>query len=438
MKTRKPIEKRILKARTQMLFEFPFFGQLLMRLRFIDGSKWLPTAATDGVHLYFNEEFLNTLDDEELYFVFSHELLHCVYQHVGPMSRLGERNPKLWNFAGDYIINQELKDTGVGKIPNIPLLLDDQFSGMHTERVYDILFEKNEANKEKFKKMIGEGNFDHHMDSGGSMSDGKGEDTDQNNKPCDANGLPIVLDGSDLDELAEKYGFDATGETGPIPMTEDQAERLGNEWRDATQNAARSTDAGNLPGGVKRLLKDLEAPKMDWRELINATLRSLIKSDYSFMRPSRKTWGGDVFLPGMTNEDEIDVCVCIDTSGSISDGMLRDFLSEVQGIMEEFQTFKLKLWFFDTKAYTIHEFSSENISDLSSTDLKIEGGGGTDFVCNWKLMKRNDINPAQLIMFTDGYPCGDWGDPDYCDTLFVVWGNDNIVAPFGQTAYYKR
>ena len=59
------------------------------------------------------------------------------------------------------------------------------------------------------------------------------------------------------------------------------------------------------------------------------------------------------------------------------------------------------------------------------------------FEANWAYMKERDINPKQFIMFTDGYPCGDWGDEDYCDTLFVVHGNRNIVAPFGVTAHYE-
>lgn len=438
MKDRKPIEKRILRARTQMLFDYPFYGQLLMRLDFINASKWLPTAATDGMHFYYNEEFLQNLKDDELYFVFAHEILHCVYSHVGPMSRMGDRNPKLWNFAGDYVINLELKDDNVGKVPNLPLLLDEQFRGMYTEKVYDILFKKNEENKKKFKEMIGEGNFDHHMDNHGQCRDGQGEESGGTNSPCKADQLPTVLDENDIDELAEKFGYDKTGENGPKPMTKDQAGRLGKEWEDATKNAARSAGAGNVPGGIKRLLKDLEAPKMDWRELVNATLRSMIRSDYSFMRPSRKSWGSDVYLPGMIEDEKIDIAICIDTSGSISDGMLKDFLSEVQGIMEEFTEFKLRLWFFDTQTYTKHVFTSETIGSLGLTELEVEGGGGTLFECNWDYMKEDQIVPGQLIMFTDGYPCGDWGDPDYCDTLFVVWGDETITAPFGQTAYYTK
>jgi predicted metal-dependent peptidase len=64
------------------------------------------------------------------------------------------------------------------------------------------------------------------------------------------------------------------------------------------------------------------------------------------------------------------------------------------------------------------------------------GGGGTDFMANWEYMRRNDIQPKKLIMFTDGYPFGAWGEPEFCDTVFIIHGNDKIEPPFGTWAYY--
>jgi predicted metal-dependent peptidase len=411
----------------------PFFGQLAMRLTFVDASKWLPTAAVDGRNFYFNEKFLQSLTQKELEFVFAHEVLHCVYAHVGVFTRRGSRDPKLWNFAGDYIINQELVDQRIGEKPDIPLLLDEQFRGMFTEQVYDILYEQNKKNKQAFMEMIGQGNFDHHMDGDGDMKDGQGNDS----SPCKAGDLPTVLDDNDLKEIAEKLGYDTTGKNGPIPMTDEEKANLGNEWKTATQQAARSAQAGTLPAGVKRMMDALKRPKMDWRELCQTSLKSLLKSDYTFMRPSRKTWGSDIILPGMDTDTTIDIAICIDASGSIDQPMVTEFLSEVQGIMEEFTTFKMHLWFFDTETYSKYQFDSDSVSTIADVGVVIEGGGGTDFMCNWEYLKDQDIQPNQLIMFTDGYPMGSWGDPDYCDTLFVIHGNTDIVAPFGLTAHYE-
>jgi predicted metal-dependent peptidase len=67
-----------------------------------------------------------------------------------------------------------------------------------------------------------------------------------------------------------------------------------------------------------------------------------------------------------------------------------------------------------------------------------QGGGGTDFDVNYTWMKDNDIQPKKFIMFTDGYPCGSWGDEDWTDTLFIVKGNTTAEAPFGQTVIYEK
>ena len=64
------------------------------------------------------------------------------------------------------------------------------------------------------------------------------------------------------------------------------------------------------------------------------------------------------------------------------------------------------------------------------------GGGGTEFDANWEYMKEHDITPKKFIMFTDGYPYGSWGDENYCDTVFIIHGNNTIVPPFGEYAYY--
>ena len=74
------------------------------------------------------------------------------------------------------------------------------------------------------------------------------------------------------------------------------------------------------------------------------------------------------------------------------------------------------------------------------TDYKLKGGGGTEFMCNWEYMKENDIQPKKFIMFTDGYPWGQWGEEDYCDTVFVIHGyhDKNFEAPFGVTTHYEE
>ena len=200
-------------------------------------------------------------------------------------------------------------------------------------------------------------------------------------------------------------------------------------------DAAKAAGAGNVPSGVKRLLHDLTEPQMDWRSIIMTRVQSSFKSDYTFATPNRKCWGTNIILPSMTPDTKLDICIFVDTSGSMSEKMLRDILAEIKGIMEQFNDFIIRLATFDTAVYNMQEFTPSNVDELLEYD--IQGGGGTDFTVIWDYLKEEGIEPHCLLIPTDGYPWNSWGDPDYCDTIFLIHGSDSIVAPFGTTTYYQ-
>ena len=232
-------------------------------------------------------------------------------------------------------------------------------------------------------------------------------------------------DGDTVDGLAGK----------PDPLTEDEQKQLQNEMTDAFIQAATSVGAGNVPGDMQRMITNLLEPQMDWREIIRAQVESSLRSNYTFLRPNRKGWHLAAVLPGMDRDVQIDVSIAIDTSGSISQTMLTEFVSEIAGIMDQYDQYSLKIWQFDTGVYGYDEFTSDDGRDI--TEYQIKGGGGTDFMVNWKYMEDNEIEPDQFIVFTDGMPCGGWGNPDYCDTVFLVHtAYGRPVAPFGETVYY--
>jgi predicted metal-dependent peptidase len=160
-----------------------------------------------------------------------------------------------------------------------------------------------------------------------------------------------------------------------------------------------------------------------------------LKNDYTWSRPCRKTMASGVYLPSMNYDETIDIAIALDMSGSITNAQAQIFLSEIQGIMSEYKDFAIKLWTFDTKVYNEQDFTSDNNDDLMS--YEIMGGGGTDFMCNWRYMEDNNITPKKFIMFTDMYPYSEWGIEDYCDTIFLGHGTTSIVAPFGETIYYE-
>jgi len=389
---------KLITARVGLLLRHPFFGNLATRMKLIDASDWCHTLATDGRNFYFNYGFVNKLTPKEAEFGFAHEVLHNVFDHMG---RRDGRDPQLSNIAADYATNQILKDERIGTVPSfIKIFQDDKYRGKSYEEIYNDLYEK--AEKIDLSD-LGE-LLDEHLDGEGD-GDSDGEDGD------------------------EKEG------KGRPKLTAEEKKQIRDEIKEAMVAAAQAAGAGKVPAGVQRMIKDFTEPKMDWRQLLRMNIQSILKSNFSFSRPNRKSQHCGAILPGMMNEETIDVSVAIDMSGSISDAMAKDFISEVKGIMDEYQDFKLDLFCFDTEVYNYAQFTADNADEIMSYECK--GGGGTDFDACYEFMKAEGIEPKRFIMFTDGYPCGSWGDEDYCESLFVIHGNESIVSPFGQTAYYK-
>ena len=392
---------KLITARVGLLLRHPFFGNLATRLKMIDASDWCATLATDGRHFYYNNDFVNKLKPKEAEFGFAHEVLHNVFDHMG---RREGRDPQLSNIAADYATNQILKDERIGEVPSfIKIYQDNKYRGWSYEQIYNELYDK--ADKIDIGA-LGE-LLDEHLDGEGDDGDG------------------------DSDGDGDKEG----GSGGRPKLTAEEKKKIRDEIKEAMVAAAQAAGAGKVPAGVARMITDFTEPKMDWRQLLRMNIQSIIKSNFSFSRPNRKSQHCGAILPGMMNEETIDVSIAIDMSGSISDKQAKDFLSEVKGIMDEYVDFKLDLWCFDTSVYNYAQFTGDCADDILS--YKVKGGGGTDFDVNFEFMKEQGIEPKRFIMFTDGYPCGSWGDEEYCETLFVIHGNDSIISPFGQTAYYK-
>ena len=391
--------ERLVTARIGLLLRHSFFGNLATRLQLINADEWCATAATDGQKFYYNSRFIMMLKPKEVEFLVAHEVLHVVYDHMG---RRNHRDPQIWNIADDYCVNADLKRHKVGQfITTVPCLYEQKYDGKPAEEVYDDLM-KN-VQKISMDDLI-EQLLDDHLDG----DDGEGEgDGDQEGK---GKGRPKLSD--------------------------EEKERIRQEVKQAIINAAQSAEAGQLPAGVERLIRQHTNPVMPWRELIQTNLTSAIRTDYSWMRPSRRGWHMDAIMPGMTPGEEIDVVVAIDMSGSISNKQAQQFLGEIGGMMDAFDGYKVHVFCFDTDIYNPADFNSENMDSIDTYEPM--GGGGTDFDAIFEYLKKVGNVPKRLICFTDGYPCGSWGDPDYCDTTWIIHGDPNPNPPFGTFALYDE
>jgi len=397
-----PIIDKLTTARVGLLLKAPFFGNMATRMRLIDASDWCPTAATNGRDFYYNKKFVEKLSVKKLEFLFGHEICHAVFDHFG---RVGSRDRQLSNIAQDFAVNQILVDERIGeKITEVKICYDPKYRGMAWEEIYDELYEKAEKiPMDQLLKQLGD-LLDEHIKEGDGQGEGDGK--------------------------GDKEGKGRPG------MSKEDAQRIKDEIKEAMIQSAAAAGAGKVPAGIQRMIKDLTEPKINWRDLVRQEIQSIIRNDYSFSRPNRKSWHSGAILPGMKEATTIDVGISIDMSGSIGMEDATVFLSEVKGIMDQYEDFKVNLWCFDTEIYNHQEISHDNSEDL--LDYEPQGGGGTDFEVNWQFMRDNGIQPKKFIMFTDGYPCGGWGEEDYCDTIFIVKGNTEAQAPFGQTVIYEK
>lgn len=385
---RKEVEERIIIARVGLLLRHPFFGNMATRLKIVAADDWLPTAATDFRNLYYNTQFFNAMNNKEIEFVVAHEILHCVFDHF---FRRDDRDPKIYNIAADYIVNNTLLEEGIGELPHlVDCFHSVDYKGWSSEEVYDDIFENYDSDE---LRQLGE-MLDEHIDW--ESEDG---------------------------EHAHPGG-----------LSKEEIRKIRDEIKEGMISASQTS--GNVPAAVSRMIKEFTEPRMNWRELLRQQIQSSVKSDYSFSRPCRKSQHTGASLPGMSFEDTIDICIALDLSGSIGTKQCQDFVSEVKGIMDEYKDYRIHIWCFDTEVYSPEVFTADDGRSL--LEYEIIGGGGTDFECNWKFMKDEGIVPKQFIMFTDMGCWGSWGDEDYCPTIFINHSGLEKEAPFGITVQYSE
>jgi len=390
-----PIVEKLTTARVGLLLKAPFFGNMATRMRLIQSDDWCPTAATNGRDFFYSTKFVEKLSVKKLEFLFAHEICHAIFDHFG---RVGSRDRMLSNIAQDYAVNQILVDERIGeKITEVKICYDSKYRGMAWEEIYDILWEQAEKiPMEDLLKQLGD-LLDEHLKESAPGEEGDGK-------------KPVI--------------------------TKEDAEKIKQEIKEAMIQSAAAAGAGKVPAGIQRMIKNLTEPKMDWRTLVRQEIQSIVRNDYSFTRPNRKSMHSGAILPGMKEATTIDVAVGMDMSGSIGDDDAKVFLTEIKGIMDQYEDFAVSLWCFDTEVYNFQKITHDNSDDL--VNYEPQGGGGTDFQVNFTFMEENGIQPKKFIMFTDGFPCGSWGNEDYCDTIFIVKGNKEAQAPFGQTVIYER
>lgn len=407
-------KNKIIKSRTTLLIDAPFYGSLLLYPRLSERSD-IATMATDGKDFFYNKDFVSSLKFKELNFILMHEVFHCIFEHSGPF-RMGHRTALIYNevekkpyplyyIAADYVINDILTtDNSISNKIEMPKykdgkvmgLLDSRFHNMCTEQVYDILLAELEANPNVKKvNMSSEGvsspeGFPDHM--GIVPAEGDGDKF----KPHDSH---------------DKFSGKKNNETKEIVE----------QWKERVQKSATQAKIqGNLPSGIERIMDYLFAPpKINWRDALKDFIMNMFKSSYRFIPPNRKYLPSNIVLPSVSGE-YINVGFFIDTSGSMGGSELAMAINELTNILMNFDGYSIHVIGCDASVHGYKEFTTGETIDSDFSNIKdvVKGGGGTDFCPPFKYIQDEGIKLDAAVYFTDGY--GTFPEQEDVDTQ-VIW-----------------
>ena len=430
------IERKLLKARAELLLQHPFFGSLCLRMNPVE-DRTCSSAWTDGNTLAYNPHYINKLSGEQVQGLLAHTIMHPACQHH---KRRNGRDERVWNMACDHSINWILLDAGFD-LPS-GYLDDEKYHGKTAEDIYTELSKNfdQEGNPDIGKQQDGPKNIDVDYENdkgdGSNLESSEGDDQTQSGDGDDSN-----TDGEDSDESErsddeadEQRAADPAG-TGEVRDSSDDSESGSGENGDETdkdwllalaQAANQARDTGDLPGGLQRLVENLLYPKLDWRELLDRFISARARNDYSWTPPSRRHLHLGLYLPSLSTEQLPEVVLAVDTSGSIAPEELEQFSAELSSILELYDT-TVRVFWCDMEISDEHVFRREDLP----LKLEPEGGGGTDFRPVFTLIDEENLFPACLIYLSD-MECSLFPDsePQY-PVLWARIGGGGYVPPFG-------
>lgn len=372
----------------------------------IDGDV---TACTDGVNEKYGKKFIDSLNDAELRFLILHELFHKLGKDLTTWQDIHRENPDLANRACDYANNLTIVETDAGEgYVTMPKggLLDPRFTGMHAGKIFDLL--KKEQQQKQQQQQAGDGERgEQGEDEAGTGQGGAGD---------------------------EAGGFDTHDWEGAAERGEAENADIARDIEQALRQGALL--AGKLGSGGSRVLGELLAPKVDWREVLREFLMEQVRgNEYAtWRRPNRRFIAEDIYMPSGASDQVGELLVAIDTSGSIGSDLIAQFLGEVVGICETAKPDRIRLVYWDTKVCREEMYEGEHIRDLAHS-TKPAGGGGTRPSCVTEYMRANEIKPKCAVVLTDGYVGADWGGEWPCPVLWAVLGNKRAVAATGVTVH---
>lgn len=369
----------ITKAKVQLILDQPFYAMLALRMKF-QPSEAVPTAATDGVSILYNPGFIEGLTIDEVKGLIAHEVTHVSSLHH---TRRNGRDMERWNMACDYAINPLIEKSDLKLPPGA--LINPAYSGKSAEEIFSLLPPPQEKPQDKQQPGDGQGQ--------GAPDPGK----------CGA-----VQDA-------------------PVKSESERTQVEAEVKQAIAQAATIAKQQGKLPAHLERLIHDVLAPAVNWREVLARFLDQIDRNDYTWTKPNKRYLHAGLYMPALESLTVGKFVLIVDTSGSVDEDILRQFAGEISEIAQAWNV-GFTVLHVDTHVNHVQEFEPGDT-------IEPRGGGGTDFRPGFDWIAENEVEPAAAIYLTDGH-CNSY--PQQAPQYPVLWGVYGDMArtfepKFGET-----
>jgi predicted metal-dependent peptidase len=409
----------ITKARARLLVRAPFIGSIALGLAWVNAPD-IGTMATDGRSIWFNPAWCEAHGVEKTMGVIAHEVLHVVNRHH---LRRGERDAKLWNVAGDLLINRLLEDDKFVLPPDGLFDRDRRYAGLPTETIYARLLEQQRQQDEQPR-----GQSTNQASAGNGSGTGYGLDPTTSGQ---AGGHTEAAQG----EVHKANGVCPARHWGEVrDLTKPTRQRLSHtERHDAEhdldvrirQAAAAAKRAGKFGTALQEMV-EIAADRVDWRDKFRTTFDGVLRGEVSWARPNRRFIRHGVYLPGWRRTGAGRIAFVLDTSGSISADELSVYTAAVLGILEETGPEAVALIQCDAEVQRVDTV----LPGESFNRIEVHGRGGTRFQPAFDWIAESGFGADAIVYATDLHCSDQPQDPG----LPVIWltPTRNRTMPFGE------
>ncbi len=440
------IETKLQAARTRLILDKPFLGALVLRLPMVVADpNWCKTTATDARKFYYSAEYIEALTAAETQFVLAHEALHCALSHF---ARREHRIKMRWDVACDYAINPLLIEDGLTAPPRS--LMMKEYNGMTAEEIYPCIdensdvetldqhvYDKDEPSEGGQKQNAGEGESENKGAPQTENTDSDGDDPNdaQNGEtggdsPKEQQEINDAAGGDEDQSIDNPEQQQTSGEQAgapkPAPLTQQEMDTLSTQWQQRLAGAAQQAmQAGKMSGSMSRMFEIMAQPRLPWRNLLSRYVSAVARDDYNYSRPSNRR-GDPAIFPSLRSA-QLNLTVAIDTSGSVNNREISEFISEISAIKSNLRA-RITLMACDSNLAEGCPWIYEPWEDLEFP-AHLTGGGGTSFIEPFRKTNLEDQQPDVFIYFTDTQGKFPKEQPTY-PVLWLVKGKGQV--PWGQ------